>query len=71
MEQFYLTDLDKTFLRDDLRISDYSREVWNKLVDNGIKLSIATARSLTGVRELLTDLRIGTRAYDYTLNGCL
>ncbi len=58
MNSFYLTDLDKTFLRTDLSLSDYSRKVWNKSVEQGARLSVATARSLTGVRKLLKDLRI-------------
>ncbi|WP_456391639.1 HAD family hydrolase [Nitratifractor sp.] len=52
----YLTDLDKTFLRSDLSVSDTSREIWNRCVAEGGKLSIATARSLTGVRKLLKGL---------------
>ncbi len=58
MPRLYLTDLDKTFLRSDLGISDYSKSVWNRLVEAGVKLSIATARSYTGVRKLLEGLRL-------------
>ncbi|BDY13903.1 HAD family hydrolase [Hydrogenimonas cancrithermarum] len=58
MKQFYLTDLDKTFLRTDLSISHYSRKVWNEAVERGEKLSIATARSYTGVRKLLKELHL-------------
>ncbi len=36
MEQFYLTDLDMTFLRSDLTISDFSRTVWNEAVEKGV-----------------------------------
>ncbi len=58
MEKFYLSDLDKTLLRDDLSISDYSKGVWNELVSRGYKLSIATARSFTGVKRLLEGLEL-------------
>jgi len=58
MNRLYLTDLDKTFLRSDLGVSDYSTQVWNRLVEEGGKLSIATARSYTGVRKLLEGLRL-------------
>ena len=58
MRSFILTDLDKTFLRSDLSISDFSRKVWNEAVEKGMKLSIATARSLTGVRKLLKGLEL-------------
>jgi len=58
MKPFYLTDLDKTFLRSDLSVSDYSRRVWNTCVEKGARLSVATARSLTGVRKLLEGLHL-------------
>jgi len=58
MQNFYLTDLDKTFLRTDLSVSDFSRDIWNSAVSNGVKLSIATARSYTGVCKLLKGLHI-------------
>jgi len=55
-EHLYLSDLDKTFLRSDLSISDYSLRVWNEAVAAGGRLSVATARSLTGVGGLLKAL---------------
>ncbi len=53
----YLSDLDFTLLRSDLTISRYTKEVWNKRALED-KLSIATARSYTGVKELLKGLRL-------------
>ncbi len=58
MRPLYLTDLDKTFLRSDLSVGDYSKSVWNRLADAGVKLSVATARSYTGVRKLLDGIRL-------------
>jgi len=58
MQSFYLTDLDKTFLHSDLSVSEYSKTVWNRRVEEGAKLSVATARSLTGVRKLLQGLEL-------------
>lgn len=58
MKHFYLTDLDKTLLRSDLSLSDYSRRVWNESVKRGARLSVATARSLTGVRKLLAGMEL-------------
>ncbi|SFP23284.1 HAD family hydrolase [Hydrogenimonas thermophila] len=58
MQNFYLTDLDKTFLRTDLSVSDFSRNVFNVAVSNGVKLSVATARSYTGVCKLLKGLHL-------------
>ena len=53
---FYLSDLDLTLLKSDLSLGDYSIKVWNEAVNRGKKLSIATARSFTGVKKLLSPL---------------
>ncbi len=58
MHNFYLSDLDKTLLKSDLSVGEYTRRVWNESVAKGARLSVATARSLTGVCRLLKDLRI-------------
>ena len=58
MSYFYLSDLDLTLLHTDLSLSDYTVDVWNRAVEQGIKLSIATARSYTGVKKLLKRLDI-------------
>jgi len=51
----YLSDLDFTLLKSDLTISSYTKDVWNSCAKNN-KLSIATARSYTGIKELLKGL---------------
>ncbi len=51
----YLSDLDFTLLRSDTTLSDYTKEVWNR-VSKKHKLSVATARSYTGVMQLLKGL---------------
>jgi len=51
----FITDLDKTFLRSDLSISKFSREIWNNFK---YPLSVATARSYTGVKNLLKGLKL-------------
>lgn len=53
----YITDLDHTFLRSDLSISDFSTDVWNKKSKNTI-MSVATARSFQKSQELLKKLHI-------------
>ena len=53
----YITDLDHTFLRSDLSISDFSANVWNKKAKNSI-MSIATARSFQKSQELLKKIDI-------------
>jgi len=56
VEHLYLSDLDLTLLRSDVRIGDFTREVWNGCVRRGVRLSVATARSYTGVMKLLGGL---------------
>jgi len=58
MNNLYITDLDKTLLQSDLTISDFTKKIWNSLADNGIKLTIATARSGMKSLELLKDLNL-------------
>ena len=53
----FLSDLDFTLLRSDTSLSDFTKEVWNK-ANKKAKLSIATARSYTGVKELLKGLEL-------------
>ncbi len=55
MKSLILSDLDFTLLRSDLSISDYTKKVWSEASKRS-KLSIATARSYAGIRELLGDL---------------
>ena len=52
MKPFYVTDLDHTFLRSDLSISNFSKEVWNQRSQDAL-LSIATARSFYSATKLL------------------
>jgi len=54
----YLSDLDKTLLKSDLSIGRLSAKVWNEAVNSGEGLSIATARSYTGVKKLLDGLEL-------------
>lgn len=57
MKKLFLSDLDFTLLRTDLSISNFTKEVWNKKAKEH-KLSIATARSYTGIKELLGGLEL-------------
>lgn len=52
MNKIYITDLDHTFLRSDLSISDFTRDVWNETSQHAF-LSIATARSFYSASSLL------------------
>jgi len=51
----FVTDLDKTFLRSDLSLSGYSKNVWNSFI---YPITVATARSYKGATTLLKDLNL-------------
>ncbi len=53
--RYFITDLDKTFLRSDLSVSPFAKEIWNSFDK---PLTIATARSYTGVTKLLQGLHL-------------
>ncbi len=53
----YVTDLDHTFLRSNLSISDYSAQIWNQKSQSAL-MGIATARSYTKTEELLKKIHI-------------
>ena len=57
MTQLFLTDLDHTFLRDDLSISVESKTIWNKMVQKNI-MGIATARTYKKSEQFLRGLHL-------------
>ena len=57
MNNLILSDLDFTLLRSDLSISNFTKNIWNEAAKK-FKLSIATARSFTGVTELLKGIHL-------------
>ena len=54
--KIYISDLDGTLLRNDATISDYSRAELIKLLDAGVNFTIASARSVTSTKRILTDI---------------
>jgi Cof subfamily protein (haloacid dehalogenase superfamily) len=57
MSRFFVTDLDFTLLRSDMSLSDFTKDIWNR-ASKKEKLTVATARSYTGVTELLKGLNL-------------
>jgi len=53
----YITDLDHTFLRSDVTLSDFTIAVWNKKAQEAL-MGIATARSFYSASSLLAKLHI-------------
>jgi len=56
MKTLYISDLDGTLLRSDERISEYTAKVINKLVENGMLFSYATARSWQTAHKVTSGL---------------
>ncbi|WP_297431702.1 HAD family hydrolase, partial [Sulfurimonas sp.] len=57
MKNIYITDLDHTFLRTDLSISDYTKKIWNSYAPESI-LSIATARTYKKTQQFLKGVEV-------------
>lgn len=56
MNRIYISDLDGTLLRNDATLSPYSREALTKLINDDIKFTIASARNIYSIKEILQDL---------------
>jgi len=57
MKKIYITDLDHTFLRNDLSISDYTKTIWNEEATRSI-MSVATARTYKKTMQFLGGVEI-------------
>ena len=55
MKTLYVTDLDGTLLNSKHRISTYSREKLDELMNEGLLFTFATARSLVSARQVIGD----------------
>ena len=69
MKTLYVTDLDGTFLTKEERISSYSLEKVNALVDRGMLFTYATARSEWSAEKATQGLKLNIPAVLY--NGAL
>ncbi|MEL6131907.1 MAG: HAD hydrolase family protein [Bacteroidota bacterium] len=54
----YVTDLDGTLLRENAILSSFAADQLNALIDQGVSFTVATARSITSVREVLKGLEV-------------
>jgi len=59
MKKIYITDLDHTFLRNDLSISDYTKTIWNEEATRSI-MGVATARTFNKTVQFLDGMTINT-----------
>lgn len=65
MRTLYVSDLDGTLLRSDGRISAYSLSVLNRLIEDGVLFTYATARSLSSASVATEGLRLRAPAVVY------
>lgn len=56
MTTLYISDLDGTLLHENARISDWSHARLCELIEQGMLFTVATARSLVSLREVIRDL---------------
>lgn len=63
----YVTDLDGTLLKSDKSLSEYSRKTINRLIENGVLFTYATARSFSSANPLVNLLNLNCPAV--TFNG--
>lgn len=52
----YITDLDGTLFRDDATLSEYARQTLADLLHAGVTFSIASARSIVSMKQIMGDL---------------
>lgn len=58
MKTLYISDLDGTLLNNNSQISDLSANIINRLTDNGILFSVATARNIGTAFDKIKKLRL-------------
>lgn len=58
METLYITDLDGTLLGTDDRVSDFTKNTINTLIEKGLPFTYATARSFASASVVTTGLRL-------------
>lgn len=56
MKRIYISDLDGTLLKNDATLSEYSRKGLTRLINDGIKFTVASARGIYSIGEILGSL---------------
>ena len=67
--ELFVTDLDGTLLNSHKEVSIKSIEILNKLIDDGVNFTVATARTPATVVDLLQDVNLKLPAV--LMNGVL
>lgn len=58
MKTLYVSDLDGTLLTSDVQVSEESTNILNRLIDDGLLFTVATARSVASVRPILKEINL-------------
>lgn len=58
MNKIYISDLDGTLLRNNATLSDYSRKKLCRLFEDGVKFTVASARAIYSIKQILGNLPI-------------
>jgi len=58
METIYISDLDGTLINDQAELSDYAYENLKAMLADGLPFTVASARSIVSIREILRDLEL-------------
>ena len=56
MKRLFVSDLDGTLLRNEGRLSTFARSELTRMLDDGLNFTVASARSVHSIREILEDL---------------
>lgn len=75
----YISDLDGTLLLPDATVSEYTVNTINRLINNGLNFSVATARTAATCDRLLGDIKLnipiilmnGVIVYDFKTKKCI
>ena len=54
----YISDLDGTLLRNDATLSGYSYRALSRMIHSGLKFTVASARSVVSIRQMLRGLEL-------------
>lgn len=58
MKELFISDLDGTLLNKNVELSEFTKNSLNKLIKSGMNFSIATARSPSSVKKIISGLNI-------------